>query len=103
MTHIPIDPFDYLILDEEEQAIEEALEKGEYESNSDFDDHKNLVEEAAGRYLQLNTTKPVTLRIKQTDLIKIKAKAKRSNMPYQTLISAVIHDFAEGKSELRIK
>lgn len=97
------DPFENLVLDEEEKAIEEALARGEFEENPDFEKTKVMLEEAASRYLELHTSKPVTLRIKQLDLIKIKAKAKRNQIPYQTLLGALIHDFAEGKKELHIK
>ena len=101
MTAIPKDPFEGLILDEEEQAIEDSLE--EYVSVPDFENSKKLIEDAARQYKKLNTTKPITLRVKQTDLIKIKAKAKRNNIPYQTLLSAAIHDIAEGKRDLVIR
>jgi predicted DNA binding CopG/RHH family protein len=103
MTNIPNDPFNGLALDDEEQAIEAALQAGEYETIPDFEQNKQLVEEAASRYLDLNSTKPITLRVKQTDLIKIKAKAKRSNIPYQTLLGAVLHDFADSQKELKIR
>jgi predicted DNA binding CopG/RHH family protein len=97
------DPFSDLILDEEEQLLETALAKGEFEEVSNYDDTKKMLKEAANRYRQLNTSKPVTLRINQLDLIKIKAKAKRNNIPYQTLLGAVVHDFAEDGKELKIK
>jgi predicted DNA binding CopG/RHH family protein len=97
------DPFENLILDDEELAIEKAIEGGEFKDVPVLEDSKKLIEEAADRHQQLNTTKPITLRVKQKDLIKIKAKAKRSNIPYQTLLSAVLHDFAEGEKELTIK
>ena len=101
MSGIPQDPFKGLILDEEERAIEDAAE--EYVRTSDFEENKRLVEDAARQYVQLNTSKPITLRVKQTDLIKIKAKAKRSNIPYQTLLGAVLHDFAENKEEIKLR
>ena len=97
------DPFSNLILDEEEQLLETALEKGDFKEASDIEDTKKMLTEAAERYRQLNTSKPITLRINQLDLIKIKAKAKRNNIPYQTLLGAVVHDFAEGRKELKIK
>jgi predicted DNA binding CopG/RHH family protein len=97
------DPFSELVLDEKEQLLEAALENGEFEEAPHFEDTKKMLEEAATRHRQLNTSKPVTLRINQLDLIKIKAKAKRSNIPYQTLLGAVVHDFAEDKKELKIK
>lgn len=103
MPSKPQDPFKDLILDEEERLIDEAIQRDEYVDDPDFVNGKKLIEEAAGRYLKLNTTKPITLRVNQMDIIKIKAKAKRSNIPYQTLLSAAIHDFAEGKRELIVK
>ena len=101
MANQPKDPFDGLALDTEEQAIEDAAE--EYVEVSDYKESKRLIEDAAKRYTQLNATKPITIRVKQIDLIKIKAKARRNNIPYQTLLSLVIHDIAEDKKELVIK
>lgn len=94
------DPFANLVLDEEEKLIEDALEKGEYVSDPDFKKTKIMLEEAASRYLELHNAKPVTLRINQLDLIRIKAKAKQKQIPYQTLLGVLLHDFAEGKREL---
>lgn len=62
-----------------------------------------MLQEAASRHLELNTSKPITIRVNQLDLIKIKAKAKRKQIPYQTLLGSLIHDFAEGAKELNIK
>lgn len=97
------DPFTGLVLDEEEKELEEALKKGAFEESPDFESTKKMLQEAARQYRQLHTSKPVTLRINQLDLIKIKAKAKRNNIPYQTLLGAVLHDFAEGEKKLSIK
>lgn len=97
------DPFTNLILDEEEKKLEEALEKGEFEESPDLENTKKMLKDAVLRYRQLHTSKPVTLRINQLDLIKIKAKAKRKQIPYQTLLGALLHAFAEGEKELNLK
>lgn len=97
------DPFANLILDEEEKELETAFENGEFEESSDFQDTKKMLQDAAKQYRQLHTSKSVTLRINQLDLIKIKAKAKRNNIPYQTLLGVLVHDFAEDKKELSLK
>ncbi len=97
------DPFANLILDEEEKELETAFEHGELEENPDFQDTKKMLEDAAQQYRQLHTSKSVTLRINQLDLIKIKAKAKRNNIPYQTLLGVLVHDFADDKKELSLK
>ncbi len=96
------DPFAELVLDEEERKLEEALERGEFEENIDFENTKKMLKEAVVQYRRLHTSKPVTLRINQLDLIKIKARAKRKHIPYQTLLGVLLHDFAEEKRELRI-
>ncbi|MBU2632097.1 hypothetical protein KKG52_00070, partial [Patescibacteria group bacterium] len=75
-------PFANLVLDEEEKLIESFLEKGEFEENFNLEDAKNMLQDAATRYIKLHNSKPVTLRINQLDLIKIKAKAKRQQIPY---------------------
>lgn len=95
-------PFTNLVLDEEEKQLEEALERGEFETDPDFENTKTMLEEAASLYLELHTSKPVTLRVNQLDLIKIKAKAKHKHIPYQTLLGALLHDFAEGEKVLSI-
>ena len=99
----PTNSFDDLVLDDEEQAIENAIERGKFEEAPDLEGAKKMLQQAAHNYKQLNTSKPITLRINRLDLIKIKAKAKQSNIPYQTLLGAVLHDFAEGKRELSVK
>lgn len=103
MTNNTNDPFVGLILDEEEKELEAAFERGEFEESSDLESTKKMLKDAARQYRQLHLSKSVTLRINQLDLIKIKAKAKRNNIPYQTLLGAVLHDFAEDKKELTIK
>ncbi|MFO0887120.1 MAG: hypothetical protein U0413_02745 [Candidatus Saccharimonadales bacterium] len=97
------DPYANLVLDEEEQALEASLERGEFESVKDFEEVKKQAELAAKRHIELQASKPITLRVKQADLIKIKAKAKRSNIPYQTLLGALLHDFAENKNEIKLR
>ena len=94
------DPFNNLVLDKYEQEIEDALAKGEYINDPDFSKNKKLFEEAAENHIQLRQSKSITLRVNQEDLIKVKAKAKRRNVPYQTLINILINQYAKGKVDL---
>ncbi len=98
-----LDPFTNLILDEEEKHLEQALERGEFEEFSNFEDTKKMLQEAAFMYKKLHTAKPITLRVNQLDLIKIKAKAKRKQIPYQTLLGTLLHEFAEGERKISIE
>ncbi len=96
------DPFINLVLDEEEKALEESFERGDFEKDAHLEDTKKMLEEAATRYSHLHTSKPVTIRIKQLDLIKVKSRAKAKNIPYQTLIGSVIHQYAEGNEKISL-
>lgn len=93
-------PFINLQLDPEEQALENAFERGEFEESDSLETTKKMLQEAAQRHQELHNTKPVTIRIKQLDLLKVKAKAKRNQIPYQTLLGVLIHEYAEGDREL---
>jgi len=87
--------FDYL-LDDEERALLEAVEKEGVKSASDASDKMKLAREAA-----LNTIsqkrKAITIRLPERDLFRLKAEALRDGLPYQTLISSVLHKYVEGK------
>jgi len=96
------DPFTNLQLTAEEQALENALANQEYENDPDLAQTNVMLRDAATQYRILQSSKPVTIRLNQLDLIKIKAKAKRHDLPYQTLISAIIHDYAQEKNFVRI-
>ena len=87
--------FDYP-LDDEERALLEAVEKEGIKSASDASEKMKLAREAA-----LNTIsqkrKAITIRLPERDLFRLKAEALRDGLPYQTLISSVLHKYVEGK------
>ena len=87
-------------LDKYEQQIEDALTKNEFVSISDLEDTKQLFQEAAKNYKELQETKSITLRVKIEDLLKVKAKAKRNGVAYQTLISLLIRQYVKGETEV---
>ncbi len=93
------DPFKDIVLGKEEAELEAAFERGDYEESDveEFKKTKKMFEEAAERHVELKRKKPVTLRIKQLDLLKVKAKAERQQIPYQTLLGHLIHQYAEGQ------
>lgn len=87
-------------LDKYEQQIEDALSKGEFINTSDLGSIKQLFQEAARNFRELQETKSITLRVKKEDLIKVKAKAKRNGIAYQTLISLLIRQYIKGEKEV---
>ena len=91
-----------LLLDNYEKSIETALQKGEYVSVKNLTDSKELFAKATELYKDLQKTKRITLRVNKSDLIKVTAKAKNNRIPYQRIISALIHKYAEGETGITL-
>ena len=89
-------------LDEYEKELKEFLDKGGYKRSENFVEARKMLEEAAENYLELQESKKITLRLRKKDLIRVKAKAKRNNIPYQTLIGLLVNKYAEGETRLVI-
>jgi len=85
----------------QEKRIEKALQREEFVSTSNLSHAKNLFKEAVKNYEELQKSKRITIRVNQGDLIKVKAKAKRNNVPYQTLLNALIRQFVQGKASVQ--
>lgn len=79
-------------LDPEEEEILKAFEKGKLVRSKNFDEEKKLLEEAAKN--TLNKTRNINIRLSERDLYKLKAKAVREGIPYQTLASSILHKVA---------
>jgi predicted DNA binding CopG/RHH family protein len=101
MKRQKFDPFKNLVLDKAEQKIEDAIERGEYIPDDSVGIDK-MLSEAAKNYTELEESKSVTVRVKKKDLLKLKAKASRNDIPYQTLINLLIRSYNEGKTKLSL-
>ena len=77
-------------LDKEEQWIEDHAH--EYVPVSAAEKHRIDMD-----FAQMRKKKAVTLRININDLGKIKEKADKEGLPYQTLISSVLHKYADNQ------
>lgn len=84
--------------DEEKDLIESfeaALESGAIRPNSPEQraeasaEWQALVEKASAK-------KAITLRLQERDIERLKAIARQRGLPYQTLISSILHQFARG-------
>lgn len=81
-------------LTDEEKEILEAYERGEYESVLTSEMQQHYVESA--RYT-FKKDKRVNIRISGRDLELLQEYALREGLPYQTLISSVLHKFVSGR------
>ena len=82
----------YFILDEEEQQLLEEFERGEWKSIKNFAKAKKLYEAAARNTLK--KTRNINLRLSEKVVARLKVKAAKEGIPYQTLASSVLHQFA---------
>jgi predicted DNA binding CopG/RHH family protein len=78
----------------EENAILEAYERGEYASVLTDNDRRAHI--AAARQT-FKKDKRVNIRIAQKDFELLQERALREGLPYQTLISSVLHKFVNGR------
>lgn len=89
-----------VVLDKYEQEIEDALDRGDFVSAPNLEATKQMFQEAAKNFRQLQETKSITLRVNIEDLIKVKARAKRDGIAYQTLINLLIRQYIKGETEV---
>ena len=78
-------------LTKEEQDILKSVEKGKWERVPDFAEEKKRFEATARASLRKD--KRVNIRMSEKDLIRFQEKALEEGLPYQTLISSVLHKY----------
>jgi predicted DNA binding CopG/RHH family protein len=88
------------ILNSEEKNLSQDIEAGHYISVPDVD--TEVTRYTSLFRSQMKKNKSVTLRIADQDLENIKKRAEQIGVPYQTLIGALIHQFANKKIELHL-
>jgi predicted DNA binding CopG/RHH family protein len=81
-------------LDTEESDLMKSLENDEWQPVKDFNQQKNIAIEAARNTLKKD--KRINLRLSQKDFRQIQIKAVEEGIPYQTLISSIIHKYLNG-------
>ena len=81
-------------LNKEEKGILEAYDKGKMKTSSPSKNDKEKIKSMAKKTFRKD--RRVTIRLYDHDLKGIQKKAMEKGMPYQTLISAMIHQYVEG-------
>lgn len=82
----------YYELDKEEQAQLDEIESGELKSVSDLEQVKKEAVRTAKN--SLNKTLNINIRLSERDVYKLKAKAAKEGLPYQTLAASILHKSA---------
>ena len=81
-------------IDQEEKDLMESIERDEWLPVKDIDQEKKKAIAAARNTLKKD--KRINLRLTQKDYHQIQIKAIEEGIPYQTLISSIIHKYLNG-------
>jgi predicted DNA binding CopG/RHH family protein len=82
-------------LSSDEQAVIEHVEKGDLPSVPNIEAQKERYQQIATD--QIKKRRKINLNVLEADLVRVKAKAIKEGLPYQTLIASVIHKYATGQ------
>ena len=82
-------------LTKEEKDILASVERGEWRRIPDFDKEAKRYQEYARATLRKD--KRVNIRMAERDIGRFQKKAIEEGLPYQTLISSVLHKYINGR------
>ena len=82
-------------MDAEEQDILDRFERGELRLSPDAADEIAVARQAARN--TFNKTRRVNLRVTERDFMLAHSRAREEGVPYQTLLSSVIHKYLSGR------
>lgn len=82
----------YFELDKEEQELLDSVERGEWKPVKNLAKVKKKLMVAARN--TLNKTRNINIRLSERDVHKLKARAIKEGIPYQTLASSILHQSA---------
>lgn len=85
-------------LDPEEQELLDEVERGEWKPVPNQEEEKRRFQESASYTLKLmekEKVEKVTFTLSQMDIEKLKEKATKTGMTYQSLIESLIHKFLQ--------
>ncbi len=84
-----------IVLDNEEKELMESLETGEWVSVDNLEEEIKLHKKIATNTLKKD--KRINIRLSSIDLEAIKTNAVEMGLPYQTLVSSILHQYITGR------
>jgi predicted DNA binding CopG/RHH family protein len=82
-------------LDKEEKDLFRSVEKGEWKSVQNLEAEIREAKSIADA--TVTKTQRMNIRIAEKDLIALRVRAMKEGMPYQTLVSSIIHKYLAGR------
>jgi len=80
-------------LSKEEKELLDSVESGEFESTLTKARKRELEAVATNTFKK---DKRINIRISNRDLIAVQSRASEEGIPYQTLVSSIIHKYVSG-------
>lgn len=81
-------------IDPEEKDLMESIERDEWRTVKDFDLEKKKAIVAARSTIKKD--KRINIRLSEKDYHQIRIRAVEEGIPYQTLISSIVHKYLNG-------
>lgn len=81
-------------LTKEEKDLLDSVENGEWKQIHNFKKEAARFKQAAKNTMRKN--KRVNIRMTERDLVHFQKKALEEGLPYQTLISSILHKYING-------
>ena len=81
--------------DSEEREILEAFESGKLKKSKNV--KKQIEQHKAAAEATFKKDARINIRLSSRDLRSLQAKALMEGMPYQTLVSSILHKFIDGQ------
>lgn len=79
-----------------EQELLDAIESStKFERVKDYEEEIMMAQTAAKNFL--NKTKNINVRLPEYDIIQLKRKSAELGIPYQTILSSLIHQYVTGR------
>jgi predicted DNA binding CopG/RHH family protein len=85
-------------LDAEEEELYNLTERDDYTPVSLLTPELAEFYRKAAEYTLNQPRVKISLRVKQADLLRLKARAAREGIPYQTLINSILHQAVAGET-----
>lgn len=82
-------------LTKEEKGLLDSVERGEWRRIPNFNREAARYREAARATLRKD--KRVNIRMTERDLVRLQKTAEEEGLPYQTLISSILHKYINGR------
>jgi predicted DNA binding CopG/RHH family protein len=82
-----------------EKELIQEIENDEWQPIKDITKEKEKLQNAVREKYK---KKVISIRLSEADIRKLKKKSLETGIPYQTLISSLIHQYVEGKIKIEL-